>query len=55
MSIKTIVAIVWAVVVGSLMAGAASLLDLPSADVVLIGVLGGLGAAIFIVWFAKHA
>ena len=55
MFIKSIVAIVWAVVVGSLMAGAASLLDLPSADVVLISVLGGFGAAIFIDWFANRA
>lgn len=55
MSIKWIIAIVWAVVVGALMAGAASLLDLPRADVVLISVLGGLGAAVFIVWFAGRA
>ena len=46
-------ACVWAVVVGLLMAGGASLFDLPGSDVVLIGVLGGLGAAAYILFYAE--
>ena len=43
--LRYLIAVVWAVLVGLFMAGGASLFDVPRTDVLLIGVLGGLGAA----------
>jgi hypothetical protein len=50
--LKWIVAAAWALIVGPLMAGGAALMDLPASDVLLISVLGGLGAAACVLVFA---
>jgi hypothetical protein len=50
--LKWFVAAAWALIVGPLMAGGAALLDVPASDTLLIGVLGGLGAAAYILMFA---
>jgi hypothetical protein len=47
-----VVAAAWALIVGLLMAGGAVLIDVPASDVLLIGVLGGLGAAAYSLMFA---
>jgi hypothetical protein len=41
-----------ALIVGLLMADGAALIDVPASDVLLIGVLGGLGATAYILMFA---
>jgi hypothetical protein len=46
------VAGVWAIVVGGLMYALTAALDLPDSDLVLIASLGGLGAAVYIVFLA---
>ncbi|HEV2549436.1 MAG TPA: hypothetical protein VGU20_19110 [Stellaceae bacterium] len=46
------VAVFWAVLVGLLMAGGAFLFDIPGSNSPWIGVLGGLGAAVFVLFFA---
>ena len=43
--LRYLIAAVWAVLVGLFMVGGASLFDVPWTDALLIGVLGGLGAA----------
>jgi hypothetical protein len=43
--LRSLVASIWAVIIGSIIAGGAALIGLPFADVALMGVLGGLGAA----------
>lgn len=53
-TLKAVVALVWALIVGGLMAGGAAMLGESSDDVVLIGVLGGMGAAVFIFVFAAR-
>lgn len=53
-ALKWVVAAVWALLVGSLMSGAAWLLDMSTPEIELIGVLGGLGAAAFILVFAAR-
>jgi len=50
--LKWIVASAWALIVGTLMAAGAALLDLPPPDFMLIGVLGGIGAAASVFMFA---
>jgi hypothetical protein len=52
---KYVVAAVWALAVGLLMAGGAALLDERASDVLLIGVLGGLGAAVYVLGFTGSA
>lgn len=47
-TLKVVIAVVWAVVVGGLMAGGAGILGESAEDVLLIGILGGMGAAVFI-------
>lgn len=49
---KATVAWIWAVVIGVLMGGAAALIGFSWSEALLIGALGGLGAAIFILFFA---
>jgi hypothetical protein len=46
------VAVFWAVLVGLLMAAGAAFFDIPGSDGPWIGVLGGLGAAVFVLFFA---
>lgn len=46
---------VWALIVGLLMAGGAALIDLPGAEVVLVSVLGGFGAAAYIILYAGRS
>lgn len=53
--VKYLVAAVWALIVGALMAGAAALLGETGYDVALIGALGGLGAAVYILELAAGA
>ncbi len=48
-------AAIWALIVGSLMTGGAAIMGLPARDVVMVGALGGIGAAIFILFFAGSA
>ena len=50
--LKWVVAGAWAVMVGLPMAGGATLLDLSASDVLLIAVLGGVGAAAYILLYA---
>lgn len=50
--LKWVAAAAWALIVGLLMAGGAALIDVPASDVLLIGVLGGLGAAAYVLMFA---
>lgn len=52
--LKRGVAGLWAVIVGLLMAAGAALFDLPGANVVLVSVLGGLGAAAYILLYADR-
>jgi hypothetical protein len=49
---KATVALIWAVVIGIPMAGGAMLIGLSWSDSLEVGVLGGLGAAVFILLFA---
>jgi len=47
-TLKFVVAFVWALIVGGLMAGGAAILGQSAEDVLLIGILGGVGAAVFV-------
>lgn len=49
-----VVSVVWAILVGGLMAGTASFLGVREPDVQLIGVLGGLGAEAFVYVFSSR-
>ena len=51
---KWVVSAIWAVTVCLLMAGGAALLDLSTSDMLLTSVLGGLGAAAYILFFASR-
>ena len=50
--LRTCVAVVWALLVGSLMAAGAYLLNIHESQIPAIAVLGGAGAAIFVLFFA---
>ena len=52
-NIRVVVAFVWAAIIGSLMYGVASAFDVAEAE--LIGVLGGAGAAVYVIFFAVGA
>jgi hypothetical protein len=49
--LKWAVAAIWALIVGLLMAGGGVLLGLAGSDLALVSVLGGLGAAAYIVLY----
>jgi hypothetical protein len=49
---KATVALIWAVVIGIPMAGGAMLIGLSWSDALEVGLLGGLGAAVFSLLFA---
>ena len=53
--LRFVVASVWALIVGLLMAGGAAMLGEPASHVWLIGVLGGIGAAVYVLYFAARA
>jgi len=54
-TLKVVVASVWALIVGALMAGGAALLGQSAVDALLIGGLGGMGAAVFVFVFAARS
>jgi hypothetical protein len=43
----------WALLVGLLMAGGSAFFELPESNRPWIGLLGGLGAAVFVLFFAR--
>ena len=49
-----IAAVAWAVIVGGLMAAAAALLGMDAGNITPIGLLGGFGAAGFVIWFSTR-
>lgn len=49
-----VAAAAWAVIVGGLMAVATALLGMGADDVAPIGLLGGFGAAGFVIWFSAR-
>jgi hypothetical protein len=51
-NIRVVVAFLWAAVIGSLMYGIASAFDVPEPE--LFGVLGGAGAAVYVLFFASN-
>lgn len=52
---RFVAAVIWAVIVGSLMMGGAAVMGFPAQGPVMVGVLGGVGAAIYILFFAGSA
>jgi cytosine/uracil/thiamine/allantoin permease len=48
-------ALIWAVVIGVPMAGGAMLIGLSWSDALEVGVLGGLGAAVFVLLYAAQS
>jgi hypothetical protein len=47
-AMRYVIAAVWAMIVGGLMAGGAVLLEFSAAEVWLVGILGGLGASAYV-------